>query len=109
MSNTASTRPGTGAGMGSTGEPAGRGFSAFAVGVTVAASVFMCLGGILQALQGIGAIVNDDFYVVGEEYVYSFDVTAWGWIHLILGNVVFAAGIALFSGAVWARTVAVLV
>ena len=84
-------------------------FSPFAVGVTVAAAVFLCVGGILEALQGLGAIINDELYVVGEEYFYALDVTTWGWIHLILGNVVFAAGVALFAGAVWARTVAVLV
>ena len=52
---------------------------------------------------------NDTFYVVGEEYIFQFDVTTWGWIHLILGFVVLVAGFYLFSGAVWARTVGVIV
>jgi uncharacterized membrane protein (DUF106 family) len=32
----------------------------------------------------------------------------WRWIHLILGIVVLLAGFSLFSGAVWARTVGVI-
>ena len=83
-------------------------YSGAAVGVTVAAAVFMIMIGVFQAIQGLVALVNDSFYVVGAEYVFEFDVTTWGWIHLILGTVAALAGFALFQGAVWARTVAVL-
>ena len=69
----------------------------------------MVLSGSLQAIQGIVALFNDTFYVVGEEYIFEFDVTSWGWIHLIMGVVVALAGVGLFQGAVWARTVAVIV
>jgi hypothetical protein len=83
-------------------------YSGAAVGLTVTAAVFMILIGTFQAIEGIVALVNDSFYVVGSEYVFEFDVTTWGWIHLILGLIAVFAGIALFQGAVWARTVAVL-
>lgn len=89
--------------------PSDRSYSPGAVGVTVFAGVTMVLAGSLQALQGIVALANDTFYVVGEEYLFEFDVTSWGWIHLIMGIIVALAGVALFQGAVWARTVAVIV
>ena len=38
-----------------------------------------------------------------------FDVTTWGWIHILVGVIAVAAVVGLFSGAVWARTVAVAV
>jgi hypothetical protein len=82
-------------------------YSAAAAGLTVFAAVLMIMVGIFHAAQGLVAIVNDTFYVVGEEYVFQFDVTTWGWIHLLLGILVAVAGFALFSGAVWARTVGV--
>jgi hypothetical protein len=82
-------------------------YSAAAAGLTVFAAVMMIMIGIFHAAQGLVAIVNDSFYVVGEEYVFQFDVTTWGWIHLLLGILVAVAGFALFSGAVWARTVGV--
>ena len=83
-------------------------YSGAAVGLTVTAAIFMILIGMFQAVQGIVALANYKFYVVGAEYVFEFDVTTWGWIHLILGTVAAIAGFALFQGSVWARTVAVL-
>ena len=82
-------------------------YSAGVAGLTVFAAGLMIMVGIFHAAQGLVAIVNDTFYVVGEEYVFQFDVTTWGWIHLLLGILVAVAGFALFSGAVWARTVGV--
>jgi tetrahydromethanopterin S-methyltransferase subunit F len=83
--------------------------SGTAVGFTVFAAVMMIMIGAFQAIAGFVALVNDTFYVVGEEWVFQFDVTTWGWIHLALGIVIGLAGAALFSGAVWARTVGVIV
>ena len=89
--------------------PSDPGYSPGAVGITVFAGVLMVLSGGLQAVQGVVALANDTFYVVGEEYLFEFDVTSWGWIHLIMGVIVALAGVGLFQGAVWARTVAVIV
>jgi len=82
-------------------------YSGAAAGLTAFAGILMLLTGALHALQGIVALVNDEFFVVGEEYVFTFDLTTWGWVHLLLGLVVAAAGIALFQAAAWARVVAV--
>ena len=46
--------------------------------------------------------------MIGSEYIFKFDTTTWGWIHLLLGVILFLAGLALLQGAVWARTVAVI-
>lgn len=83
-------------------------YSGGAVGVTVFAAILMIMSGGFHALQGLVALVNDDFFLVGQEYVFEFDLTSWGWIHLLVGILVVFAGFALFQGAVWARTVAVV-
>ncbi|MEZ0448931.1 DUF7144 family membrane protein [Cellulomonas sp. ICMP 17802] len=83
--------------------------SGLAVGLTVFAGIMMMIVGVLHAMQGLIAIVNDTFYVVGEKWVFEFDVTTWGWLHIVIGIVVALAGIFVLSGAVWARTVGVLV
>ena len=82
--------------------------SAWARGLTVFAAVMMFTVGIFQALQGLVALVNSEFYVVGPEYTFEFDVTAWGWIHLLLGAGVAVTGAFLYLGATWARWVAIL-
>lgn len=99
------TRPTSSAGR----ETQSDNYSGAAVGVTVFAATLMILGGTMQALQGLVALANDTFFVLGEEYVFKFDVTTWGWVHLILGLIVAFAGAALLQGATWARVVTVMV
>jgi hypothetical protein len=82
--------------------------SSAAVGLTVFAAVMLIMVGTFQAIAGVVALFNDTFYVVGEKYIFQFDVTTWGWVHLILGVVIAVAGYFLFRGAVWARTVGVI-
>ncbi len=67
----------------------------------------MIVVGIFQAIAGLVAIVNDGFYVVGPDYVFQFNRTSWGWIHLIIGLIVLASGFGVFTGNVLARTVGV--
>ncbi len=86
-----------------------RAYSSGAVGVTVFAGVLMIMVGVFHAIQGLVALFNDEFYALGQEYIFQFDITAWGWIHLLLGVVIALAGFSLFRGALWARTVAVVV
>lgn len=79
-----------------------------AVGVIAFAGIMMMLLGTLHALQGLVALVNDTFFVVGEKYVFELDLTTWGWIHLLLGLTVAVAGLALLRGSTWGRVVAVV-
>ena len=83
--------------------------SGWAVGWTAFAGIMMVIGGIWWVIIGIIALINDNFYVVTEEYIFQFNVTTWGWIHLLFGILVSLAGIYLFTGAVWARIVGVAV
>ena len=82
--------------------------SSWAVGWTYFASTMMVLVGIFHAISGLVAIFDDKFYVTTRKYVFQFDATQWGWIHLILGILVGIAGVSLLSGAVWARTLGVI-
>ena len=78
-----------------------------AIGVTAFAAIMMMTVGVFQAIQGLVALFNDTFYVVGEKWTFSFDITTWGWIHLIVGAGVAVAGFFLLTGAVWARVVGI--
>ena len=60
----------------------------WALGLTAFAAIFMMISGVVTAIQGIVALANSEFYVVGQEYTFEFDITAWGWILLLLGIVV---------------------
>jgi len=62
--------------------------SGWAVGMTVFAGVMMIMVGAWQALSGLIAIFENEFYVQTRNYLFQFDATTWGWIHLILGLLV---------------------
>lgn len=83
--------------------------SGAAVGFIVFAAFMMILIGSFHVIAGIAGILEDEFYVTTPNWVFQFDATTWGWIHLIGGIVVLLAGFGLFSGAVWARTVGVVI
>ena len=80
-----------------------------AAGWSAFAGIMMVIGGVWWVIVGLVALVDDAFYVVGPEYIFQFDATTWGWIHLILGIVILLAGFYVFTGAVWARTVGVII
>jgi vacuolar-type H+-ATPase subunit I/STV1 len=72
------------------------------------AGVMMFILGAFHAIIGAVAIFDNDYYQVGtSELVIEISYNAWGWIHLILGVLVAAAGLALTQGATWARITAV--
>jgi hypothetical protein len=80
---------------------------AWAQGGTIFGAVMMLLIGTFGVLEGIAAIVKDQFFVVAPNYVYKVDTTAWGWVHLIIGALAVVAGLFIFTGATWARAVGI--
>ena len=62
-------------------------------GISFFAGVLLMLAGAFQALEALSAIVNDEYLVVAPRYIYTFDLTAWGWIHLLIGLALVAVGI----------------
>src|SRR5688572_14624410 len=81
---------------------------AWAQGLFMFAAVMMFVGGGFQAIMGLAAIFENEFYTVTPNYVLEFDVSAWGWIHLLLGLLVVLAGYGLLSGQTWARVVGII-
>jgi hypothetical protein len=74
-------------------------------GITFAATMLVVIG-IFQIIAGLAAIFDDDFYVVTQNYAFDLDVSAWGWIHLIVGILLVVTGYFLFARATWAAGVA---
>jgi len=83
--------------------------SGWAVGGLVFAGSIMVTAGIFQAIAGLTAILNDTFFVVGNNYAFRLDVTTWGWIHLGLSVLVAIAGAALFARRTWAAISAIVI
>ena len=73
------------------------------------AGLMMVLIGVLNVIQGLIAIIRDNYYVLTAEQIIVFDLTTWGWIMLIWGVIVGFAGYALATGAGWARWFTIVV
>ncbi|MGX1134798.1 hypothetical protein RKD49_006988 [Streptomyces glaucescens] len=82
---------------------------AWAAGLMVFAAVMLTLVGILDIFRGIAAIAEDDIFVTTRNYVFEFDLTGWGWIHLALGVVAVIVSFGLFQAATWARVAGVAI
>jgi hypothetical protein len=81
--------------------------NSLAASLIVFAAILMIMVGIWQALEGLLAIFENEFYVATRNYLFQFDATTWGWVHLLLGLLVGFAGWGLLSGRTWARAVGI--
>ncbi|GAA1512245.1 putative membrane protein [Agromyces terreus] len=79
------------------------------VGWVAFAAAILILNGVFSLLQGIVALWGSNFYyVVADGTLFLFDLTGWGWWNVIIGAVLLLAGLALLTGATWARVIAVI-
>ncbi|EPD62442.1 DUF7144 family membrane protein [Streptomyces sp. HGB0020] len=83
------------------------GVRAAASGLTMFAAVMLVMCGMLDIFRGIMAIADDEVFINTPHYVFRFDLTSWGWIHLGLGVVAMAVGIGLVMVQKWARIMGV--
>jgi uncharacterized membrane protein len=58
----------------------------------------LIIGGAFQVIQSIAALANDEYLLVLPNYVFSIDLTGWGWIHQLLGAAI-GAGIGALAGS----------
>jgi hypothetical protein len=79
------------------------------VGFAVFGGAMMIMAGMFEMFQGLAAILEDEFFIVGREYAYTVDVTTYGWVHFILGIVVSITGFGVLTGALWARILGIIV
>ena len=78
------------------------------VGWIAFAAVVAITMGIYQAIMGLVAIFNDEYFLVGSSgLVVELDYTVWGWVHLLLGLAAVAGGLALMQGRGWGRIVVI--
>lgn len=81
----------------------------FAAGASIGASILLLTVGVLSVLEGIAAVAENELFVVGINYVYEFDISTWGWIHIVLGAVLIVAALGLMTGTAWGRVAAIIV
>ena len=83
--------------------------SGWAVGYAAFAAVMLMLAGGFHFIAGLAGVLEDDFYVVTPNWVFEFDATVWGWIHLIGGVLVILAGLSILKGHMYGRIIGITV
>ncbi|MFI2640713.1 hypothetical protein [Streptomyces sp. NPDC018610] len=76
-------------------------------GASMFAGAILMLSGPLSVLLGITGIAHDTLFSP-PGYVYRFDLTAWGWLHLVLGVALVAAGAGILAGKSWGRAAGIV-
>lgn len=73
------------------------------------AAIAMLIVGFIDFFEGLIAVIRKEYYVLTPERIIIFDMTTWGWLAMIWGIVLILAGLALWSGASWARWFTIVV
>lgn len=73
------------------------------------AAFMLMIGGILTAIMGFLAVINNNWTMWNNNGVPFGDAYWWGWWSIFVGLVVISIGGALMRGSMFARTVAVFV
>jgi len=77
-------------------------------GWIVFAGFVLVLVGAMDALQGLVAIIKDEYVVATAKGLAIVDVTTWGWVTLLWGALLVLVGFGLLGGAGWARWLAII-
>ena len=85
------------------------GTAGWVVGLSLFAGMMMVITGLFNAMEGVVALARNEVYAVTPRYIFAFDLTTWGWIQIVLGIVVLAAGVGVITGQLWARVVGITI
>ena len=76
--------------------------SPWALGITVFVAAMLLMAGGAQFFLGLAGVINDDVFAKVGGYIFRFDATVWGWIHMILGVLFILVGWFVLRAASWA-------
>jgi len=79
------------------------------IGWVLFAGIVLFTSGCFNIIEGLVALFNSDYYLVGSSgLVVHADVAVWGWTLLIFGAIEAAVGYGVAVGQTWARAVGVV-
>ena len=73
------------------------------------AGVLLLISSGFWMLQGLAAVADDEFYAEGTEYLYRFDVQAWGWFHIVMAVITCVVSIGILMRRSWGQLAGMVV
>ncbi len=81
----------------------------YAMGWAIFTGIMILMSGVWWLIVGFVALFGDgSIFVSGPDWAFKMTAPTWGVIHMLLGVVLVAAGVGIFRGAAWARTLGVI-
>jgi hypothetical protein len=77
-------------------------------GSALFAGAMLVVAGIWHGLIGFAGLVHDTLFVNVDGYLYTVDLSVWGWAHLFMGAALAAVGVAVRRGQPWARAAGIV-
>ena len=78
-----------------------------AAGVLFATTVFIVLG-TFNTIYGLTMLLNDEWVIFGAKTVWYLDISAWGWITLLVALIQFVVAWGIANAEMWARVLGVI-
>ncbi len=82
---------------------------AWTYGASLFAGIMLVILGMFQGIRGMAALFKNDILVGTPNYVFAFDTTAWGWIHMIFGLILIVTGLLIVAGKLVGRIFGIIV
>ena len=77
------------------------------------AAILLMVVGVIQGFAGLTAWASNGskVYAATADKTYFLHLSSggWGWVHMVLGVLIFCAGVGVASGQTWARVVGIVV
>lgn len=78
-------------------------------GMSFFAGILMTTLGVLESIRGLAGLFTNDIFVTTPSYVFAFDTTAWGWIHLVFGLALLITGLLIVAGKLAGRVLGIII
>lgn len=82
--------------------------SAAGAGGMLLAAVLMIFSGLITFFDGIVGIIHGTFFPTVTNYAFTIGPTGRGIVNVVLGALIFMAGVSLLLGMFWARVVGIV-
>jgi hypothetical protein len=83
--------------------------SMWAGGLSLFGGILMVVMGVCALFEGLSAVRRDDVFVTVPNYVFAFDLTTWGWIHIALAVAAIVVGAGVLTLRSWGLIAGIVV
>ena len=72
------------------------------------AGVFLVTVGVVHGIQGVIALVNEEYFTRRTDYLDLFTTTSWGWVHVVVGVLALLTGFGVLRRMGWSKPAAIV-